>query len=216
MATYAIVHGAADSAASWDLVAARLAEHGHDVVAVDLPCDDDTARFGDYADTVAAAVGDRRDVIVVAHSLGGFTAPLVCDRVGVDLLVLVAGMVPRPGEAAGDWWTNTGYQGGESDTEDIFFHDVPADLVARAQAAERHQSGTPMGEPWPRASWPDVPTRYLLCRDDRCLPAAVTRAMVRDRLGFEPDEMDGGHMAFLSRSGELADRLDAYARELVA
>jgi hypothetical protein len=29
-------------------------------------------------------------MVVVAQSLGGFTAPLVCDRVPVELLILVA------------------------------------------------------------------------------------------------------------------------------
>jgi pimeloyl-ACP methyl ester carboxylesterase len=56
---------------------ASCRERGHDVVAVDLPCDDESAGLGEYADVVNA-VGDRTDLVVVAHSLGGFTAPLVC------------------------------------------------------------------------------------------------------------------------------------------
>lgn len=54
-------------------------------------------------------VGDRTDLVVVGHSFGGFTAPLVADRLPVDVLVLVAGMIPSPGEAPGDWWESTGY-----------------------------------------------------------------------------------------------------------
>ena len=34
----------------------------------------------------------------MAQSFGAFTAPLVCKRVPVELMVLVAGMVPVPGE----------------------------------------------------------------------------------------------------------------------
>jgi hypothetical protein len=41
------------------------------------------------------AIGPR----IVAQSLGGFTAPLVRDRVPVELLVLIAPMIPAPGEA---------------------------------------------------------------------------------------------------------------------
>ncbi len=51
----------------------------------------------------------RADLVVVAQSLGGFTAPLVCERVPVKLLVLVAPMIPAPGEAPADYWSNTGY-----------------------------------------------------------------------------------------------------------
>jgi len=43
MATYALIHGGGDVAASWDLVAGELRERGHDVVAVDLPSEDESA-----------------------------------------------------------------------------------------------------------------------------------------------------------------------------
>ena len=68
----------------------KVRDAGIPVVAVDLPADDDTASLFDYADTVVDAVGDRTDLIVVAHSFGGYTAPIVCDRLPVALLVLVA------------------------------------------------------------------------------------------------------------------------------
>jgi len=68
-------------------------------VAPDLPCEDDSAGLPDYANAVVEAIGDRMDLVVVAQSFGGFTAPLVCERVAVDLVVLVAPMVPDPGEA---------------------------------------------------------------------------------------------------------------------
>jgi pimeloyl-ACP methyl ester carboxylesterase len=55
-----------------------------------------------------------------------------------------------------------------------------------------------------------VPTRFLLCQDDRLLPADFLRRVVRARLGIEPDEIDGGHCVALSRPRELAARLDAY------
>src|SRR5262245_42252318 len=98
MSTFALIHGAASDAWYWHLVEPRLHALGHDVVAVDLPCDDDSAGFEQYADTVVDAVGARDDVVLVAQSLAGFTAPLVCDRFDVRLIVLVAAMVPRPGE----------------------------------------------------------------------------------------------------------------------
>jgi pimeloyl-ACP methyl ester carboxylesterase len=224
MATYVLIHGAGDSAWYWHLLEPELRGRGHDVVAPDLPCDDDSAGLPEYADTVVEAIGDRTELVVVAQSFGGFTAPLVCARVPVDLLVLVAGMVPLPREAPGDWWANTRYGqarreqderdsgdgGAPNDDIALFLHDVPPDLAAEALRRSRDQSGTPFEKPWPLAAWPAVPTRALLCRDDRFFPAEFMRRVVRERLGITPDEIDGGHTPALSRPRELADRLEAY------
>ena len=209
MATFALIHGGGGSAWDWHLVAPELCERGHDPVAVDLPSEDDSAGWSAYTDTVVQAVGDRSELVVVGHSLGGFTAPLVCARLPVELLVLVAGMIPSPGELFADWWTNTGYE--ESGYDDIFYHDVPPELAAEARRRERKEDSKALREPWPLEAWPDTPTRYLLCRDDRMFPAAWARRHARARLALEPDEMDGGHYIALSRPVELANRLAAYA-----
>ncbi|HXV57334.1 MAG TPA: alpha/beta hydrolase [Gaiellaceae bacterium] len=209
MSTFALIHGGGGSAWDWHLVAPELRERGHEPIAVDLPSEDESAGWWDYADAVVEAVGDRQDLVVVGHSLGGFTAPLVCARRPVDLLVLLAAMIPVPGELFGDWWKNAGYE--ESGHDDVFYHDVPPDLAAEAQEREREQAEKPLQEPWPLETWPDVPTRYLLCRDDRMFTAGWARRHASERLGIEADEMDGGHYATISRPQELADRLDAYA-----
>ena len=215
MATFVVIPGAGDVASNWDLVAAELRERGHEVVGVDLPVDDESAGLAEYADTVVAAIGDRGDLVLVAHSLGAFTAPLVCARVPVELIVLVAGMVPAPGERAADWWSNTGYAEAptrEYDGEmELFMQDVPPDLAAAALAKERDQAARPTMDRWPLQRWPDVPTRYLLCRDDRLLPAEWIRGVVRERLGVEADEIDGGHCVYLSRPANLAERLVSFA-----
>src|SRR5437773_11971972 len=70
-------------------------------IPVSLPAGDDSAGWKEYADAAADALGDRTGVIVVAQSLGGFSAPLVCERVPVELLVLLNAMIPAPGETGG-------------------------------------------------------------------------------------------------------------------
>lgn len=87
MSTFVLIHGAGDVGWYWHLVEAQLRKHGHDVVAPDLPCDDDSAGLKEYADTVVAAIGNRKNLIVVGQSFGGFTAPLVADRLPTDALV---------------------------------------------------------------------------------------------------------------------------------
>ena len=61
MATYALFPGAGSDSWYWHLVAPELRERGHDVVAADLPLDDDRAGLSEYCDTVLDAIGDRTD-----------------------------------------------------------------------------------------------------------------------------------------------------------
>jgi alpha-beta hydrolase superfamily lysophospholipase len=215
VATFAFIHGAGDAGWYWHLVAAELRAGGHEAIAPDLPCDDDSAGLPQYAGTVAEAAGDRADLVVVAQSLGGFTAPLVCDRVAVKLLVLVAPMIPAPGEAPAAYWAATRYDQEPRDRYDdtiaLFYQDVPPELAAQALHRARGQSEARMREPSPLRAWPDVPTRVLICRDDRLFPASFLRRVARERLGITPDEIDGGHTPALSRPRELAGRLEAYA-----
>jgi pimeloyl-ACP methyl ester carboxylesterase len=193
------------------------------VTAVDLPSSDDSASIAEYVDVVVASIGDRRDIVLVAQSMGGFTAPLVAERVAVEMIVLVAGMVPNVGESPGDWWANTGqpdaqrlraeeegYSAGMNDPVALFLHDVPAEVVTESAHHVHEQSATPFMAPWPGKGWPDVPTRFLLCRDDRLFPAAFQRRVVAERLGIVPDEIEGGHLPALARPRELAARLHDY------
>ena len=227
MATFALIHGAGDVGWYWHLVEEQLRLRGHDVVAPDLPCDNDDASLDDYADTVVDAIRGRGNLIVVGQSYGGFTAPLVADRVPVDVLVLVAGMIPAPGESPADWWTNTGHgeavrmqarrDGGQTGSDDpfvAFYHDVPRALAEEALSRERGESGTAYDNPWPLAAWPDVPTRFVLCTEDRVFPAEFMRRVVAERLGIPPDEIASGHCVALSRPRELADLLAGYSGAL--
>ena len=229
MATYVLIPGAGGSAWYWHRVEPELQRRGHDVVAVDLPAADDSAGLVEYTNTVVEAIGNRDQIILVAQSLGGLTAPLVCERVKVNLLVLLNAMVPVPGETGGDWWTNTEHARAraehaaregrilkdEFDPLEDFFHDVSPEVVAEAMSrAEPAQSGTPFACPWPLARWPDVPTRFLQGRDDRFFPLEFQRRVVRERLGIPVDEMPGGHLVALSEPLELADRLETYRRDL--
>jgi pimeloyl-ACP methyl ester carboxylesterase len=216
MATYALVHGAGTSSWYWHLVKPELEAFGHYVVAPDLPCDDDAAGLCEYADVIVDAIGGRSQVVLVAQSLAGFTAPLVAARAPVELMVLVAAMVPRPGETPGEWWANTGHVFPEPfDPVEVFCHDLTAELAAEAGRHTRDQSQGPFQKPWPLPAWPDVPTRSLACRDDRFFPLEFQRRVVRERLGIVPDEMDGGHLPALGRPHELVQRLEAYRAELV-
>jgi pimeloyl-ACP methyl ester carboxylesterase len=225
MATYVLIPGAGGDSFYWHYVIPELGAAGHDVVAPDLPADDDSAGLLEYAGAVVEAIGSRAgDFIVVAQSMGGFVAPLLCSRVPVSLIILVNAMVPAPGESPGAWWANTGSSDarrvaaerdgrsieGEFDPVAEFLHDIPQDVMVNVLArGEPRQSDTPFEIPWPLDGWPDVPTKAIICRGDRLFPVEFQRRVLRDRLGITPYEMDGGHCVAWSRPTELASRLAA-------
>jgi pimeloyl-ACP methyl ester carboxylesterase len=83
MSSFVLIPGAGGAKWYWHRVVPLLAKAGHEAIAVDLPGDDESKGLRDYADIVMHAIGPRTDVVLVAQSLGGFTAPLVCQRTSV-------------------------------------------------------------------------------------------------------------------------------------
>jgi pimeloyl-ACP methyl ester carboxylesterase len=224
LATFVLVHGAGDTGWYWHLVQAELQARGHHAVAPDLPCDNATASLDDYVAAVTEAAAGQRDLVIVSQSYGAFTAALAASRLGARLLVLLAGLIPAPGETPAEWWANTGYQqaadeqasldGGQTGHDDpliSYYNGVPRPLAEEAlRRGGRGESTVVWDTPWPLDTWPDVPTKVILCQDDRFLPAAFLRRLAQERLGIVPDEVPGCHCAALSHPRELADLLVAY------
>jgi pimeloyl-ACP methyl ester carboxylesterase len=208
---YALIPGAGGSAWYWHRVVPLL---GSDVIAVDLPAADDSADLSTYADTVVDAVAGVSDpLVLVAQSMGAFTAPMVASRVPTAAIVLVNPMVPTAGESPGQWWSATGHDQvvPSFDPMEDFFHDVPSAVREEAfRQGEPRQSDTPFGQPWPLQRWPDVPTRVIQGSDDRLFPLEFQRRLVRERLGLDLEVIPGGHLVALSRPQELAERLRVY------
>jgi pimeloyl-ACP methyl ester carboxylesterase len=231
MATYALIPGGGGDPWEWHRLVPELEARGHEAVAVRLPAEDERAGWSEYADAVVDAVRGRDKVVLVAESLGGFTAPIVCTRRPVTLLVLLNAMIPLPGETGNTWGSNTGAGPARreyfasiglrpDDVHDdalVYFHDLPAELAAEAQArAWQDQSMTPMQQSWPLSAWPDVPTRVLAGRHDRMFPLEFQRRVAMERLALKVDEIEGGHMVALSHPRELADRLEAHRFAVLA
>lgn len=230
MSTFAFIHGAGVGGGwYWHLVEAELRSLGHITVAPTLWTGDDRATMSDYADTVVSMIdGTPQELFVVAHSFGGFTAPLVSERIPTSGLIYVAAMIPQPGEAPADWWSNTGHSEavriqaardggltGSSDPYVSYFHDVPKELADQVSSNEPSPpSNTAYYKPWPGETYPTTPSRYVLCAEDRLFPAAFQRQLARDRLGIvTPDEITSGHCPALSRPTELAAMLDAVTED---
>jgi pimeloyl-ACP methyl ester carboxylesterase len=229
MATFVLIPGAGGQGWYWHLVTARLEAAGHQVVAPDLPATDEHARLADYVDVVLRALDGSAggDLVVVGQSMGGLTAPLVCAQAPARLLVLVAAMIPRPGESGGQWWANTGQPAAAAalaqeqgrdlnafDPMELFLHDLPAPVLAEVLERPVEQCDGPFLDPWPLSGWPDVPTRVVACRHDRLFPLEFMRKVSHERLGLAPDVVDTGHLPALADPAALSALLDRYWLDL--
>jgi pimeloyl-ACP methyl ester carboxylesterase len=223
MATFGLVHGVCAGAWTWDRVRPFLEDAGHRVVAIDLPCDDPEAKFSDYATVVEAALADADDdVVLVGHSTGGQTIPLVAARRAVRELVYLCGTVPEPGasviERGVEWravdpaeWAVQNGDGSFSITPDGFRRHVAPELDAEAAeesiALLRPQYLTPFAERCPLEALPRVPSRYVLCRDDRLVSPDYGRRVAHERLGVEAIELSGSHSPMAWQPDVLAELL---------
>jgi pimeloyl-ACP methyl ester carboxylesterase len=216
--TFVLIPGAGGSAWVWSRVARLVREAGHEVSAIDLPGDDAAAGLPRYTQLVVDAIGPRAEVVLVAGSLGGFTAPLVCERVPVRALVLVNAMIPEPGETARDWWAHTGAieaqeeaaraRGyGPFDIATYFLHDVDAEVAAEGAPYQRAEADIAFESVCDFTAWPTIPIRVLVGEDDRFFPLDLQRRIARDRLGVEADVLPGGHLLPLVQPRLVADYL---------
>ena len=219
MSTYVLIPGAGGAAWYWHRIVPLLREAGHEAIAVDLPGADELAGLPEYTRQVVNAIGGRDRVVLVAQSLGGFTAPLVAATVPVRALVLVNAMIPSPGETPGAWWANTGSlqartataerggYGTEFDEAVYFLHDVPPEVAAAGEPHQRPESGAVFGSVCDFDAWPSVPIRIVTGADDRFFPVEFQRTLARDRLGLGTDVLPGGHLIALAQPSMLASYL---------
>lgn len=224
--TFIFVHGGFGSPAELAPAAPYLESRGHTVVNVDLPSERPDATLDDYADAVCRAMGSisgRR--ILVAHSAGGATIPLVAARVAVDRLVFAAAVVPVPGQSI--------FEAVGPDTQAVimsvsidngdgtrsFDFDLLASLappdqrdayLAFLRTTQRKQGMLAVNQPWPGSGMPDVPRSYILCTEDKIIPPERQRAFAAS-LGVTPIEIVSEHSVFTMKPQELAGTLDSLA-----
>jgi thioesterase domain-containing protein len=213
MATYVLIPGAGGEAWYWHLVVPLLEEAGHRAVPVELPASDPAAGLDASVAAAVDAVGAfEGDVVVVGQSLGGFTAPVVAERLGAATLVFVAAMIPTTGETPGDWWTTTRFHevwaGQEMDTMEHFLHDLPPTVLQEAlERGEPEQTDRFMTDPFPLPAMPAIPIRGIAATNDRFFPVSFMDRLIRDRLGVEPEHVASGHLPALANPTGLVELL---------
>lgn len=220
MATFVLVHGHWHGPWCWELVEERLLAAGHEVVSPTLPCElreaGCTANARAVSDAASGAL--QRPLVLVGHSAGGMTIPLVADQLDASHLVFVASLLPVPGKTMDQQFAEepiidpafTFVDDGDGlshvppdDAIRFFYHDCDPRAARRAAARLRPQTLTPLTETTPLGTWPAIPKTYVACQFDRVIRPQWQLAAPKARLGASIVPLDSGHSAMLSRPDEL-------------
>jgi pimeloyl-ACP methyl ester carboxylesterase len=210
VARFVFVHGAWHGAWCWQALREELEFRGHETHAVDLPCETVGLSVRDYA----AAVGPQPDAVVVGHSLGGLTIPLVPARAWVFLAALipadgVSAAVMHPGftgtqrdELGRSYWPD------EPTAREHLYPDLSGEEASWAFPQLRRQA------PVERvAGLPPGPCASIVTLGDRVVSPEFQLEAAREVLGVEPLELDAGHSPFITHPVELAGLLEWFASE---
>ena len=231
-----LVHGAWHGAWCWDRLLPELTALGYDAVAVDLPGHEAPSGARDlHAD--ADCVRERlratgRPVLLVGHSYGG----MVISDAGADDnvvgLVYLAAFLPaalqsfleagplQPRPEGADQGLLLGCVRIADDGASIVVEgeDVAAALYGDCDEHTQRWALSQLGpqplatfeQPTRHLAWQDKPTTYVVCTEDRALPAWHQRAMAThaDRVV----ELGASHSPFLSMPAALAAVIDDAAR----
>jgi len=106
-ATIVLVHGAWSDATAWLGVEPLLRAQGHEVISVNLPGHgSDATSFATislqtYVDAVKNVIGDRKNVVLVGHSMAGIVISQVAEEIPGQIkeLVYLAAYLPKNGES---------------------------------------------------------------------------------------------------------------------
>lgn len=222
MTHFVLVHGAWHGAWCWERFIPELEARGHAATSMDLPIDDASATFDDYAAVVLGACGDAEDVVLVGHSLGGMVLPLVAARRPVQAMAFVCAVVPKLG---GQPWDDAPPMGAADygnerlDDGTLVFTELAAarwafyEDCSESDARWAFERLRPMrnqslwDRPYPLDAWPSVRSVALACADDVAIYASYVDAACCERLGIGTRVLPGGHSPFLADPSRLADAL---------
>ena len=158
------------------------------------------------------------DPILVGHSLGGMTIPLVAERLPSAVLVFVCAYLRLPGRDHGPQRSREGFGADLRDElgrsvwsreralEQLYAH-VPRPLARAACERLRPQAQNPFAAPYALSELPVRRSTWILALDDEAFRPEWSRWAARELLGTEPVELPGGHFPMYERPSALVQLL---------
>ncbi|MEV0893866.1 alpha/beta hydrolase [Promicromonospora sp. MEB111] len=222
--TIVLVHGAFADSSGWAGVTERLTDRGYPVLAFSNPLrgpisDSEYLRL--FLDTIEGPI------VLVGHSYGG--AVITNAATGdpdVEALVYVAGFALAEGETVADANALGGaeppevidhlvlrpYPGAPENDADayidpvwfprLFAQDLPRDTAEFMAVSQRPATLSSLVIPSGPPAWEDIPSWYIVAKNDRIIPPEAERAMA-ERAGSTTTELRSGHAAMVSQPGAV-------------
>ena len=221
-----LLHGTAQGPLGWKLLADELVRRGDAVHTPELPTGRPEWLPRDYARFVRDALASAIErPVVVAHSGAGLLLPAVALALRARLQVWIAAAVPDwtrgrsfVDEAAGDptmfnpEWVGIDPTRSPERPAELLFQDCDGATLRWALTTLRLFYPEATYRAPPDAPEREIPSLYLLPREDRTLTPSWMRRAAHERLGVEPVELPGGHCPHVSRPRAVADAVAAATR----
>jgi pimeloyl-ACP methyl ester carboxylesterase len=231
METIVLVHGAWADVSSWDAVIPLLKAQGHEVIAVNLAGHGtDTTSFAaisfrTYVDQVKAAIGDRKNVVLVGHSFGGLVISQVAEEIPTQVkeLIFLAAALPidgddllslakqDPASHVGKYLTVDQAHGAaliaKEGAADIFAADAPQPVQEYIAANIKPEPLAPLATPvhLTEANYGKIRKVYIHTLNDHCISYPAQQFMVTRTKVAKEYSLPSSHTPFISMPGKLAE-----------
>ena len=218
--TIVLVHGAWADATGFDAEIRALQDRGFRAIGFANPLRGLPSDANYLADFLRSLTGP---VVLVGHSYGGAViSAAATGNEQVKALVYFSGWMPDEGESIAELFERSGGSPGGAaimpltltnpdgtegapdlylDTGQFpaaFAGDVDPDTSRVMAATQRPWSGAAFGEASGPPAWKTVPSWYLLCTDDRTIPAGIQRVMA-ERANSRIQEIPASHASMVSQ-----------------
>lgn len=230
--TVVLVHGAFADASGFGAVTTRLQRRGYTVIAPANPLRGPASDAAYLASVLRTIDGP---IVLVAHSYGGAVISEAATQVTnvkalvyLDALALDEGesntdilerfpsklfpaLMPRPFPQA-DGSQGTDLYIDPAKFRAVFAADLPARLTARMATAQRPVSLAAGQEKSTAPAWKQIPSWYLVGRQDQVFTAEAQRFMA-ERAGARITEIDSSHACYVSHPVKVTKLIVRVARE---
>ncbi len=229
--TIVLVHGAWSDATAWQAVVPLLKAQGHEVIAVNLPGHgSDATSFTNislqsYVDAVKNAIGDRKNVVLVGHSMAGIVISEVAEEIPGQIkeLVYLAAYLLQNGEsllslAKQDADSHIGkylqidQANGSANVAkdgviDVFAADAPAQVGDYIANNIKPEPLAPLATPvtLTDANFGSVKKVYIHTTDDHAVSFTLQKTMVKNNGHVSKEySLPSSHTPFISMPDKLA------------
>lgn len=228
--TIVLVHGAWSDVSCWSAVTPLLKSQGYNVIAVNLPghgkdnSSPANITLQSYVDEVTKAIGNKTNIILVGHSLGGIIISQVAEAIPTQIkkLVYIAAFLPKDGESLlsiaktdADSHANKYLQVDQTNGTaliekdgfaDVFAADAPQPILENLVANSKPEPLAPLATPvkLTDSNFGSVKKSYIYTLNDHTLSYALQQKLVSGSTVEKVFAVPSSHNPFYSMPGVIA------------